>query len=233
MSKIKIILVDALFTIFVPIEGLDRYEMNRRIIELLTKRSVRITDLTRVYDAKRAFWEEKLPPKHAQKWSVINREILIGLFPDLCFEEADRIGTLMANLILSNAALYEVFPETRLFLEEAKRRGIKVVIGSNNDTDTLAALVNHFELDDLVHAMYASTEIGHEKPDPRFFESIVHIENALPRECVMIGNNPKNDVWGPEQAGLQAVLYDRLQEYGDFQGYRVSSLGDIFSLDIF
>jgi len=233
VHKIKVIIVDALFTLFVPKDGMSRYEMSRRIIERLTGRDANIDKVTLIYDEKRALWEEKLPPDHGKKWSIIDREIIRALFPDMAFDECDSYGTQMATEILTDPSFYEVLPDTWSFLSESRNRRMRVVIGSNNDLEKLIAMVSHFGLSDLLYAVYASTEVGYEKPDPDFFRSIAHRERVRPEECIMIGNNPKNDVEGPQQAGLQAVLYDRRNEYCDFTGYRVSSFKDVLSLDIF
>ena len=88
-----VILIDAMFTLVTPMAGLDRYSIQQVLIKKHTGVDVPVEDVRRVYDLKRAEWEHKLPPNHGEKWSIINREILLELIPSLTREEAHEIGT--------------------------------------------------------------------------------------------------------------------------------------------
>ncbi len=226
------ILIDAMFTVFTPRKGLNRYGIMKELIRRLLGRDVDIKELERVYKEQRALWEERLPARHSEKWAIIDREIILKLFADISFEDATRAGTAISDEILFNPEFYEVINETIDFLQEAKRRNVGVIVTSNQDIPKLRHLVEQFGLLDLLRNMYASTEVGYEKPDPRFFEAVLAGEGLDASECAMIGNNPKNDMEGCSRVGIAGILYDMHNEYPDFKGHKVSRLNEIWDLDI-
>lgn len=233
-SPKKAILIDAMFTIFVPKDGLDRYEIKKRLIKKLLGQDVDVEKLKIVYAQKRAYWEQILPAHHSDKWAIIDREIIRELVPDVSLEDAIRAGQEIAIEFLSNPDFYEVLDSTRYFLEKAKSRGFRMIIASNQDRDKLNLLVLQFGLQNLISSIYASTEIRAEKPDPAFFYEILRRENLQPYECVMIGNNPQNDAEAAENAGMTGVLYDRHKQYPFRPQNRVvEELDEIWNLDLF
>lgn len=230
---IRAILVDAMFTVFVPRSGLNRFHILQTLILRLLNKKVDLGNLETTYTEKRAYWENRLPAHHGEKWAVIDREIIRALFPDISFETAAHVGRQISTATLTDPEFYEVLPETIAFLEEARKRGILVIVASNHDTEKLDKLSRHFGIRDLFHAAYVSTDIGYEKPDTRFFQAIFYREQLDPTECVMVGNNPVNDIKAANDLGVTAVLYDKDNKYQDFSGYRVTSFREIWNLDLF
>lgn len=229
---INAILTDAMFTIFTPRNGLNRYHLYQKMIEKCLGRKVDLGQLEKAYDEKRKYWENILPARHNDKWTVIAREIVLALMPDISVAEAERTGRFISTEFLTNPDFYEVLPDTHDFLKEAKRRGLRVIIASNQDADKLKQLVCDFGLQIYFSGIHASTQIGFEKPDPRFFEAVLRLENLAPSECVMTGNNPDNDVDGARGLGIVGVLYDLNGKYPNYSGHRVRKLTEIFNLAI-
>lgn len=234
LSPKRGILIDAMFTIFVPQDGLDRYEIKKRLIKKPLGRDVDIEMLKSVYAQKRAYWENILPARHGDKWAIIDREIIRELLPNLPLEDAEKAGKAIAIEFLTNPDFYVVLDTTRNFLEQAKMRGIRVIIASNQDKEKLNALVTQFGLQNLISSVYASTEIKTEKPDPGFFYEILRRESLQPYECVMLGNNPQNDAQAAENVGMTGILYDRHDQYPFWSSNRVvKELDEIWKLDLF
>lgn len=230
---IKAILTDAMFTIFTPRNGLNRYHLYQKMIHENLGRGVDLAQLEKVYDEKRKLWETRLPARHNDKWSIIAREIILALLPDVSVAEAERVGMVISTEFLTNPDFYEVLPDTLTFLEEARRRGLKIIIASNQDIDKLTKLVSEFGLASYFHNIHASTEIGFEKPDPRFFSAVLSHEQISAEECIMTGNNPDNDVDGAKGLGIVGVLYDLNGKYPNYPGHRVKQLTEIFNLKLF
>ncbi|MBI2122287.1 MAG: HAD hydrolase-like protein [Candidatus Sungbacteria bacterium] len=228
---IRVILVDGLFTIFVPKNGMSRYEMLQLLIVKFLGVRIEVDEIQPVYDAMRKKWEEILPPNHGEKWAIIDREILRALVPTISLANAALVGKKISHATLSDPDLYEILPDTRGFLRRAKHRGIRTVFASNQDKEKLQILIGAFGLGPLVNAVYVSTEIGHEKPSQDFFEAILRQENIRADECVMVGNNPHNDIYGAASVGIRGILYDRDNAYSDFSGHRVSRLSEVFEID--
>ena len=227
---IKAILVDALFTIFLPKNGQSRYEMLQALISKFLGVRIEVDEIKPVYDAMRQKWEEILPPNHGEKWAIINREILRALIPAISLADAVVAGKQIGHATLSDSDLYEVLPDTRGFLRRAKHRGIRVVFASNQDKE-LHTLMGAFGLRPLIGGVYVSTQIGHEKPSPEFFVAILRQENIRAYECVMVGNNPHNDIRGAASVGIRGILYDRANAYPNFSGHRVTRLSEVFEIN--
>lgn len=104
-----------------------------------------------------------------------------------------------------------VFPETIEVLENLSR---KYVLGMVTNTDGLpgikakrlekGGLLKYFKV--VVIAGEDTSEI---KPSPVPFLRAVELLNVKPWECVMVGDDPVNDISGAKAAGLYAVLVDR------------------------
>lgn len=229
---IKAILIDAMFTVFIPRLQLSRYELYRYLIKDLTGQDLSLSSIKQIYQQKRTALEDRPYRSHYRKWVMINTEILMALFPGMTKSQARRLARAVTNAALS-PDFYQVQDSTRRFLTEARERGLKVFMASNHEKRRLRALVRGFNLQSYFAAIYASSEIGYEKPDYRFFNFILRRESLHPEECVMIGNNPVNDVRGSEALGMRGILYDPEMRYPDFSGYKITQFAELWALDIF
>jgi FMN phosphatase YigB (HAD superfamily) len=52
-------------------------------------------------------------------------------------------------------------------------------------------------------------DIGYDKPDVRFFEEALRRANLLPNEVLMIGDSMTTDILGAQNAGIEALFFDR------------------------
>jgi len=64
-------------------------------------------------------------------------------------------------------------------------------------------------LDTFFKKIYAQKDIGFGKPDKRLFDHIMKDLNAMPEECVMIGDNIEKDVLGAMHYGIDALWFCR------------------------
>jgi glucose-1-phosphatase len=88
-----------------------------------------------------------------------------------------------------------------------KSRGYTLLLGSNTNvlhsTYYRQKFVPPF---DQFDRLVLSHEVGHMKPDRRFYEACVAVANVPPSSCVFIDDMPEN-VEGARQAGLDAIQY--------------------------
>lgn len=59
--------------------------------------------------------------------------------------------------------------------------------------------------------IFSSKDIGYEKPDPRFFETIRYELKALPEEILMIGNSCEKDMKGANTDGWFTIWFNENQ----------------------
>ncbi len=223
-------MIDAMFTTFVPRNGMDRYQMHQVLFKKHTGRDFSAAEVKGAYDTNRARWEHLLPPNHSEKWAIIDREIVRALCPDILFDEADRIGKTISIELLTNPELWNVEEDTRQFLSLAPEFEARVVIASNQDADKLRTLIDHFGLGPQLSGIYTSTELGVEKPDPGFFRAVLEREKTYKTCSYMIGNNPDNDMAGARDAGIFGVLYDPHEKYPEYRGARIKRLSEFWRL---
>ena len=230
---IKAILIDAMSTIFRFKGELTKYEVLNRFIAELLGENLPIDRIKEVYDQKRAKFEPWPGANHLAKWTTINKAILLALFPEIEEEKAENFGKFVAKKLDSDSSLYQVNQDTLTFLKEAKKKGLRRIVASNQDEKSLQGLIKDFKLTKLLDKVYSSSVLKIEKPHPCFFRKILEEEKLLPYECVMIGNSLKNDVEAPNKVGIIGVLLDPRGLHGDYQGYKISSFKEFWHLDFF
>jgi HAD superfamily hydrolase (TIGR01509 family) len=93
-------------------------------------------------------------------------------------------------------------PRVDQTMEELQKRGIPVAVLTNgwNPLQTRKAEQAGFRGPILV-----SGEIGERKPSSGAFERLVHVLGTEPRHTCYVGDDPRDDIAGARDAGLQTV----------------------------
>lgn len=126
--------------------------------------------------------------------------------------------------------LWEVVPPgTAEALERLRAAGLKLALASNTETLFRRKLVE-LGLADAFDHLGISAEIGVEKPDPRFFSSILEAIGVEASRAVHVGDLYEVDVVGARDAGLAAVLVDPADLYADRDVPRVRSVVELPAL---
>ncbi|MCS6769194.1 MAG: HAD family hydrolase [Candidatus Caldarchaeum sp.] len=105
----------------------------------------------------------------------------------------------------------EVFPEAPQVL---RALGNRYSLGLVTNTDGLDGM-KRFRLERkglkgfFKVVVVAGEDVPEVKPSPRPFLHAAELMGARPAECVMVGDDPVNDVSGAKAAGMRAVLLDR------------------------
>jgi len=92
-------------------------------------------------------------------------------------------------------------------VQALKARGLKIALVSNYD-GRLHRVVDELGLTRFFDAVIVSSEVGWAKPAPRIYEAALGALGVEPREALMVGDRPQEDVAGAAAAGLLALLYD-------------------------
>jgi putative hydrolase of the HAD superfamily len=136
-----------------------------------------------------------------QRW----RKIVASVFTDM----DERTDVLFERLWshFADPLHWQTFDDTTA-LSALRRRGYQLGIASNFDSRLKAIVAQQPRLAD-VQAIFVSSEVGHTKPDLRFFRAI---ENALQLESAkiaLVGDDDVADVQGATSAGWRAIRVDR------------------------
>lgn len=105
-------------------------------------------------------------------------------------------------------AVWKVFPDVRPGLDRLRSMGITLAIASNWDR-RLPALLSRLGLASFFHHQFVSEIIGAAKPDPSFFQECLRAMNAEPQATGHVGDDPREDIAGAEEAGIRGFLLDR------------------------
>ena len=68
-------------------------------------------------------------------------------------------------------------------------------------------------LERFFDAVVTSQDLGLSKPDPAIFHEAVRRLGVLPKQAVMVGNDPDRDVVGASRAGLRTILVTNSRYY--------------------
>jgi putative hydrolase of the HAD superfamily len=104
------------------------------------------------------------------------------------------------------AGLHEV-------LAEFKRRGIRLGIITNGQTEVQTATIRALCIGDLMATIVVSEAAGVRKPAPEIFQLALDELNADASATWFVGDHPLNDVIGPSAAGLTGIWLNAGDEW--------------------
>jgi putative hydrolase of the HAD superfamily len=145
-----------------------------------------------------------------RRWRRIVGNVLPKLpEPDRAFAELwDHFGRSQA---------WRSFPDVGPALERLRRAGFSMRVASNFDGRLRSVAAGLPELARFVETLVISSELGYRKPHPAFYAAACAALELPPHQVLCVGDDPENDVLGPERAGLRGILIDR-------EGRRTSDL---------
>jgi putative hydrolase of the HAD superfamily len=124
-----------------------------------------------------------------------------GLAPERSLEVAA-----VARRLYVDPAGWSLFPDTLPALERLSAAGWTHAILSNHVPE-LGAIVAGLGLDRHIATLSCSADSGYEKPHPSAYASV--LEELVPDEAWMIGDNILADVLGAEELGIPSILVRR------------------------
>ena len=133
-----------------------------------------------------------------RRWLEANGVSLDGI--DL--EELRRV------CIVRGSILAELGAGAMDALTWSRAHGLRVVLVSNtlwSAAEDMAADLPALGLDDLIDGVVTSHTVGYRKPHRAIFERALAIARVEPRDAVMVGDEPYQDVFGAQRIGMRAV----------------------------
>jgi putative hydrolase of the HAD superfamily len=118
---------------------------------------------------------------------------------------------------------YELFEDVAEVLPQLKKRGFRLGIVSNF-APTLHAILEAKGIAAYFDPVLVSTEIGLEKPDPAIFRLALDRCGLPAADILYIGDHDRNDIWAPNQVGIDAV---KIIRYDFHEGEGICSLREL------
>lgn len=106
-----------------------------------------------------------------------------------------------------------VYDDVETTLGNLDKIGVDYAIGSTTDTDSLEYFLKFNDL--RFDKIFTSEDMKVYKPDIRFYETIIKRTGWNIDECLFVGDNILDDVYGPKSIGMKAVLIDRNDSYDE------------------
>jgi HAD superfamily hydrolase (TIGR01509 family) len=148
-----------------------------------------------------------------------------------------QIDELRGLVAVPRAIGTEVAPHARETLERLRADGLRIVLVSNTlwtGDDELRADIGELGLEPLIDGVVTSHSTGYRKPHPAIFDRALALAGAAGREAFMVGDEPYQDVFGAQRAGMRGVWLryppPRPQPVGAPRGFDVRADAEIRSL---
>ena len=111
---------------------------------------------------------------------------------------------------------YASIPEDAVkTLKTLKKYKILALITIYDHAPHVRRTLSSFDLEKYFDCIVISDEVGCVKPDKRIFEIALEKTNLKPGEVLFVGDNPKDDIGGAQNAGITPILilYDIMSGY--------------------
>jgi putative hydrolase of the HAD superfamily len=143
-----------------------------------------------------------------------------GFMMDLC--------RCFMNPIFSRSRIYDDTPAS---LSDLKAQGLRIAIVSNTAWGSPAELwrdeIKRFNLHKYVDFSVFCRDVGWRKPSERIFEFTLKKMNVSPEQCIFVGDDPRWDIIGPRNVGIEAILIDRRGVFQNIEEQRITSLREL------
>ncbi|XP_065674574.1 N-acylneuraminate-9-phosphatase [Hydra vulgaris] len=108
--------------------------------------------------------------------------------------------------------LIEIKKEVKKMLKNLQN-SFKIIILTNGNSQWQRKKLEKSEANKYVDDIIISGEHKISKPDPRLFQLACLKLGLESKQCIMVGNNKKADIFGGFNAGLKATIWIRDKEY--------------------
>ena len=135
------------------------------------------------------------------------------LFSHLGFHaDAEEVNALYGEKLSCEHIL---LPGARAFLSEAHKK-YRLYVITNGITEVQQRRLDDADLRGFFSGVFISEQIGYNKPDRRFFDTVIGLAELKREECIVFGDSPTSDMAGARGAGIDCCLFaPRGGEAGD------------------
>ncbi|MEX1029857.1 MAG: HAD-IA family hydrolase [Paenibacillaceae bacterium] len=171
------------------------------------------------------------PESDRQFWVTIYTFIMNHLEAYYIWSE-DRIHRCCHEMydVFVAAEHYSLFEDVIDCLTALSGRGQRLGVISNF-APTLKGILEQKGIADYFDPIIVSTEVGLEKPNPAIFSLALQRANLDAKDVLYIGDHATNDVWAPQQIGMDAlriIRFDGIQANG-IQSNGIRSLRELYT----
>lgn len=123
----------------------------------------------------------------------------------------------------------EVFPGTHEVLTYLKEKYPLSII-TNGFPEAQYPKMEGSDLNQYFEDIVISHEVGFRKPQIEIFQLAMKRLNASPESSVMIGDNPKTDIRGAENAGMKAIFFNPTGNRKSVTDWQIEHLAELHKI---
>ena len=122
---------------------------------------------------------------------------------------------------------FMLFDDVLPALGQLKQQGLVLGVISNIDRD-LSPACQRLGLAPYLDVIITSSGVGSEKPNPPIFMAALQQAGAEASSAIYVGDQHGTDVLGAQRVGMEGVLLDRYDLFGQTTGcIRIRTLADL------
>lgn len=125
-----------------------------------------------------------------------------------------------------------LYPDAHRALSLLKERGLKMGIVTNGLQSDVNEILPKVNLQDFFDIVVVINTLRKMKPDVEVFNYAIQELKTTPGKTIFVGDEVETDYMGAQKAGLTAYLIDRVGKIQDESLNKISSLYDLFELNI-
>lgn len=132
---------------------------------------------------------------------------------------------------LGNQAI--LIEQSQSVLNELVHRGYRLHLATNGIASVQRSRLAQSGIGPLFDTLFISEELGCQKPDSRFFTTMLEVLGANEQKscCLMIGDSLRSDIAGARQVGLDTVWYNPMRiEATDERTYEIGELTELLGI---
>lgn len=90
-------------------------------------------------------------------------------------------------------------------LKDCRSKGLRLGIITNGHSHLQHGKIDLLHLRAHFDTIVVSGDVDIRKPDPRIYRLALERLGTLPEETVIVGDHPRNDIWGAAQVGIRGI----------------------------
>lgn len=98
-------------------------------------------------------------------------------------------------------------------IKKLKDNNIKCYLNTNNEKYRVSYLINNLKLDQYFDGIFASSQLGFQKPQPEFWQKIYEKLNKPNKSEILVWDDDEKNVESAQKFGFQAELYTDFNDY--------------------
>jgi 2-haloacid dehalogenase len=160
-----------------------------------------------------ARYHELEPVVQADDPAARYRDVMAAVLARLAEEARVELSEDQHDALAQSLPDWPVFPEVPRELEEARRRGWRLVLLSNSDRDLIEASARSIGVS--FEGAVVASDIGSYKPAPEHWRAFYETFGADTGRHVHVAQSHFHDIAPAHELGIPSVWINRLQERGD------------------